>query len=233
VSGAAVVVLDVNETMLDLSALDPLFADAFGDAEVRRAWFGLVLQTAFATSLSGRYVPFGEIARAALDMIAQRRGPALDETRKTRILRALATLPAHGDVLAGLGRLHAAGLRLVVLAQASQETLEAQLTHARIRPFLERVFSTDAVRRFKPAAEAYGLVRDAYPASTSFVLVAAHDWDVAGAMRAGFDAAFVARHGTALNPLDERPVIVEPDLRRVADAVVARYAAPPHPSAAL
>ena len=30
---------DVNETLLDLGALDPVFAAAFGDAVARREWF--------------------------------------------------------------------------------------------------------------------------------------------------------------------------------------------------
>ena len=33
------VIFDVNETMLDLAALDPLFAAWFGDPTARREWF--------------------------------------------------------------------------------------------------------------------------------------------------------------------------------------------------
>ena len=34
-----VCVFDVNETLLDLGALDPPFERAFGDAAARREWF--------------------------------------------------------------------------------------------------------------------------------------------------------------------------------------------------
>jgi len=37
-------VFDVNETLLDLSALDPRFERVFGDASVRREWFMQMLQ---------------------------------------------------------------------------------------------------------------------------------------------------------------------------------------------
>jgi 2-haloacid dehalogenase len=53
-------------------------------------------------------------------------------------------------------------------------------------------------------------------------LVAAHAWDVLGAMRAGCAAAFVARPGKALFPLADTPDIVGPDLRNVADQIVKR-----------
>src|SRR5215212_9004763 len=51
-------------------------------------------------------------------------------------------------------------------------------------------------------------------------LVAAHAWDVVGAMRAGCAAAFVARPGMVLNPLAARPDLVGADLREVAAQIL-------------
>jgi 2-haloacid dehalogenase len=52
-------------------------------------------------------------------------------------------------------------------------------------------------------------------------LVAAHGWDVVGALRAGCVAAFVARPGKALFPTAPPPDITGADLREVADRIVA------------
>jgi 2-haloacid dehalogenase len=52
------------------------------------------------------------------------------------------------------------------------------------------------------------------------LLVAAHSWDVAGAMRAGCSAAFVARPGMVLDPLAPRPQVVGHDLAAVVDAII-------------
>jgi 2-haloacid dehalogenase len=41
------IAFDVNETLLDLGALDPHFERAFGSAAVREQWFGQMLQLAF------------------------------------------------------------------------------------------------------------------------------------------------------------------------------------------
>jgi hypothetical protein len=38
-----VLAFDVNETLLDLRALDPLFATTFGDASMRAQWFAQML----------------------------------------------------------------------------------------------------------------------------------------------------------------------------------------------
>ena len=55
-------------------------------------------------------------------------------------------------------------------------------------------------------------------------LVAAHGWDVVGAMRAGCAAAFVARPGKALFPIAPPPDVVGKDLLEVADGIVAAEA---------
>ena len=52
-------------------------------------------------------------------------------------------------------------------------------------------------------------------------LVAAHSWDVAGALRAGCAAGFVSRPGKVLDPLAPRPDVVGPDLEAVAAGIIA------------
>ena len=52
-------------------------------------------------------------------------------------------------------------------------------------------------------------------------LIAAHAWDIAGALRVGATAAFVARPGLVLDPLVQRPDIVGKDLGEVAAAIIA------------
>jgi len=55
---ARVLLFDVNETLLDLRVLDPVFERAFGDASLRRQWFGLVLRNAMALTITGDYEDF-------------------------------------------------------------------------------------------------------------------------------------------------------------------------------
>ena len=52
-------------------------------------------------------------------------------------------------------------------------------------------------------------------------MIAAHAWDVHGALRAGCAAAFISRPGHALFPPGPKPDIVAPDLRAAADRLVA------------
>jgi len=122
------------------------------------------------------------------------------------------TLPAHPDVRDGLQTMRDAGLRLVTLTNSAPAAVQQQLTNAGLIAFFERSFSVDTVRRFKPAAEAYQLVADSLGISIDRLrLVAAHAWDIVGALRAGCAAAFVARPGKVLYPLGPKPDITGPD----------------------
>jgi len=78
------------------------------------------------------------------------------------------------------------------------------------------------VQRFKPAPEVYGLVaRELAVAPIRLRMVAAHAWDVLGALRAGYAAAFVARSGNVPYPLGPQPDIVASDMIAVADRIIA------------
>jgi 2-haloacid dehalogenase len=51
-------------------------------------------------------------------------------------------------------------------------------------------------------------------------LVAAHSWDISGALAAGCAAAFVSRPGRVLSPLGDQPEITGADLLEVAGRIV-------------
>ncbi|MCA1737958.1 MAG: haloacid dehalogenase type II, partial [Actinobacteria bacterium] len=71
---ARVCVFDVNETLLDLGALDPQFERIFGDASARQTWFGQFLTSWLTATVTGVYEEFGTIGGTALEMIAERQG---------------------------------------------------------------------------------------------------------------------------------------------------------------
>ena len=63
-----VIVFDVNETLLDLKALDVHFERVFRASGVRQEWFKQVLQSALLTTILDAYSDFGAVGAAALEM---------------------------------------------------------------------------------------------------------------------------------------------------------------------
>ena len=218
---ARVCVFDVNETLLDLRALDPHFEETFGDASVRRAWFLQLLQSALVSTVTGYYSDFGTIGGAALDMTAERQGVELSDDDKQRILGGMKNLTPHPEVAESLGRLRDAGIRLATLTNSAPQVAQAQMESSGLGDYFEQTLSADAVQRLKPAPEPYRMAAESLGVGVGEMrLVAAHAWDVAGALRAGCAAAFVARPGMVLDPLVERPDVVGADLREVADRIL-------------
>ena len=218
---ARVCVFDVNETLLDLGALDPRFERIFGDASARQAWFGQFLALWLTEMVTGEYKDFGAIGGGALEMVAERQGVDLSDEDKQQILGGMQELPPHPEVEENLSRLRDAGIRLAALTNSTQQVADEQINNSGFRDYFEQVLSADAVQRLKPALEPYRMTAESLGVEVGQVrLVAAHAWDVVGAMRAGCAAAFVARPGMVLNPLAERPDVVGSDLREVADQIL-------------
>jgi 2-haloacid dehalogenase len=136
-------VFDVNETLLDLSGLDPLFERAFGDAGLRRVWFQQMIQSALVATVTGSYHQFGAVAMAALAMTAEQAGVELGAEDRDAIAAGMRRLPAHPEVPAALQRLRAGGLRLAALTNSTEEVARAQLQHAGIIGLFERCIEAD------------------------------------------------------------------------------------------
>ena len=216
-----IIVFDVNETLLDLKGLDPHFERIFGSAGVRKEWFKQVLQSALVTTILDAYSDFGAVGAAALEMTARLHDLELSERDRNAILGAMRELPPYPEVPDSLRRLREQGLRLGALTNSTLEVAEAQLKHAGLAENFDRILSADTVRRLKPAAEVYDMAtRELGVEPSAIRLVAAHSWDVAGAMHAGCAAAFVARPGMVLDPLFKPPDIIGEDLIAVAERIL-------------
>jgi 2-haloacid dehalogenase len=219
---ANVIAFDVNETLLDLRALDEPFQDLLGSAALRPQWFALMLQLSFVGGITGRYTDFTAAQRGALAMLAEREGVPLSGGDIDGLVGRMRSLPAHPEVPGALATLARTSLRLVALTNSVQAVAEAQLASAGLRDYFEAVISADTVAHLKPAPQPYHAVADRCGVSIGDVrLVAAHHWDIAGALSAGCQAAFVARPGMVLSPLADRPDIVGPDLAAVAEQIIA------------
>jgi len=222
---APVLVFDVNETLLDLSGLDAPFQHVFGHVEARTEWFRQVLRSALVYTITGPYADFSAIGRAALQQVASRRGVSLSAADRSAIFDAMRQLPPHPDVAKSLERLQAAGFRMAALSNGVPDVLHDQMVHAGLDGFFEAILSADAVQRLKPAPEPYHMAAQQLGAEISdLCMVAAHAWDVTGALRTGASAAFVARPGKRLDPLGPAPDIVGPDLEQVAGQLIDAYA---------
>ncbi len=148
----SVLVFDVNETLIDIEALSPLFQQILGDARAMREWFGQLVMYSMTTALSGCYVDFFTLGQGVLRMLGEIRGRSISDADSDRIKQAMMTMPAHPDVADGLATLRDHGFRLVTLTNSPPNPdSPSPLESAGLGGYFERQFSVDACRTFKPA----------------------------------------------------------------------------------
>lgn len=215
----SILVFDVNETLLDIEYISPVFERVFNDRKIMREWFNQLILYSDAVTLSGPYVTFFDLGQGILKMLGTIHGAKVTASDIDDLRTRMLTMPAHPDVLAGLKQLKDAGFRLVSFTNSPPNQKASPLKNAGLSEWFERSFSVDGVRRFKPAAQGYHLVAEELNvAPSSLCMVAAHVWDTIGAQSVGYSGALITRSGNAPLLVDKlpQPQIVAPDLPGVA-----------------
>lgn len=221
----SVLVFDVNETLIDIDFLAPLFERVFGDPQAMREWFNQLVMYSMTATLSGHYVDYFSLGQAILQMQAATHRIAITNDDIRAIKDRMLTMPAHPDVADGLTTLRDNGFRLVTLTNSPPNPDgPSPLEHAGLAHFFERAFSVEACRAFKPAATVYRYVCEELAVGPAdCMMVAAHVWDNIGAQSAGFSGALITRSGNAVLPIPNlpQPTIVANDLREFAQQLCA------------
>lgn len=219
-----VILFDVNETMLDMSPLKKKINSLLGSSKGFRIWFGMLLQYSLVDNCTDNYHDFTSIADATIDMAAKALKADLNEKEKNAALQSIKELSAYDDVPKGLKLLKENGFRLATLTNSPTNTLVAQLQYAELTGYFETTLSIDTIKKYKPALETYKWAADQLSVNVSeAILVAAHGWDIAGALQAGLQAAFIERKGQSLYPLATKPTLTGKDFVDIANQIISRF----------
>lgn len=186
-----IVLIDVFETMLDVDGLRSRFVDVGRPDHECPLFFARTLRDGMALTLSGGVRPFVEVARAALRTTT---GHKLSEEALDHVLAGFRELPAHPDVEPALMELARARVPTYAFTHGSEDVVRDALDRVGLRSYLRGVLSTEQIHVFKPPARAYHWAcRELETPPGRVALVAAHSWDVHGAVRAGLVGGFVTR----------------------------------------
>ena len=194
----SICVFDVNETLLDIEFIAPLFERLFGDGRLLREWFGQLILYSNVVTLSGHYTPFFTLGQGVLRMLGSIHNVSIHDADIQELRERMLAMPACADVPEGLKQLEDAGFRLVTLTNSPPDPQASPLRLAGIDGWFERSFSVDRVRRFKPAPQVYRMVAEELDVPPAAIcMIAAHVWDTVGAQSVGCSGALVARPGDA------------------------------------
>lgn len=214
-------IFDVNETLLDMTPLRESVNEALSEIRGFDIWFPSLLQYSLVETITNNYYDFSEIAEATLKMTATSLGVELTEKQLKKTLSPITELTAYPEVEKSLEILKKNGFKLVALSNGKPKVLKEQLRFAKIDQFFDEVISVEEVKSYKPHASTYHyayLTLNILPEDT--MLIAAHGWDIAGAKRAGIQAAFLSRPGKSLYPLALEPEVMASSLEELTKLLV-------------
>lgn len=211
-------VFDAYGTLFDVHAAVARYRDAAGPEADRfsEIWRLKQLEYAWLLSAAGHYVDFWTLTERALDH-AFARCPSVDRALRPALLDCYFKLDAFPDTRAALAALKAKGARTAILSNGSPKMLSAAVENAKLGGELDAVLSVDAIRLYKPRADVYALVTDAFaigPADVAFV--SSNRWDVMGATAFGFRCVWVNRANMPDEYPEFAPVKVVRDLASLA-----------------
>ena len=142
----SVCVFDVNETLLDIDSIAPLFQRIFGDRKAVREWFGQLILYSNAITLSGPDTSFFTLGQGVLKMMGTIYKVPVTDADVDELRTRMLTMPAHPDVSEGLKRLKDAGFRLVTCTNSPPDPQANPLKHAGLDVWFEASFSIDRRR---------------------------------------------------------------------------------------
>jgi 2-haloacid dehalogenase len=212
------VLFDVYGTLLDVYSVALRAEQMFPGAGERlaRAWRDKQIEYSRLVSMSGRYRPFWQLTRDALQVTAAALRLPLDDAGADSLMneyRHLSAFPENRGVLQALAD---RGIRAGVLSNGDPEMLAVAIRSAGLTELIDPILSVHDTRRYKtdPAAYAIGPAALGLPVS-EILFVSSNCWDAIGATWFGFTTLWINRADAPMERLGVEPTRVGHSLRDV------------------
>ena len=201
-----IIFFDVVETVFSLAPLADKLTELDLPVGSDKLFFAQLLRDAFALSASGIFHTFPDIAKGTLTVMLHSLGHEVNETTLKEILGTFSRLPAHKDVKLALEKIKSTNCQAVFLTNGSRTNTENLVRNNGIEHLVDDIISVEDFNIWKPQTELYrqaALKHSCAPENA--LLVAAHAWDIAGAIRAGFHGIWIQRQELLYHPLMSKP----------------------------
>ena len=212
------VLFDVYGTLLDVYSVGLRAEQMFPGAgeHLARAWRDKQIEYSRLVSMSGRYRPFWQLTRDALQVSAAALRLPLDAAGEDSLMNEYRHLSAFPENRAVLLALADRGIRIGVLSNGDPDMLDVTLRSAGLIELIDPILSVHATRRYKTDPAAYALGPQALGLAASEILfVSSNCWDAIGATWYGYTTLWINRADAPMEQLGIQPTRVGHSLRDV------------------
>ena len=215
---------DVYGTLLDMALVEKKVNALLNSKRGYAFWFEIFMQYCFVDNCLQSFHPFGDIAKATLQMTARMVGESINENQAEEVLELLHHLPLREDEIENISKLRDLDLRMAALTNAPQEVIESRMEKTGLVSYFEAVLSAETVRKYKPALEVYQWASKKLDVDAKDILfISSHSWDVAGAANAGMQTAYLYQDNQISYPLADTPDCTIAGLNDLCDLLKNQY----------
>jgi 2-haloacid dehalogenase len=201
-----VVLLDVYETMLDMSEVEKRVNTLLDRRSGYLIWMELFMQYCFVDNCTVQFNDFSSIANATMQMAAKMLRRSVSDEDIADIIESLKHLPLNEGVQEGLSGFHELGYRIAALTNSAEKIVCERMERTGLVSYFEMVLSAEHIKKYKPCTEVYEWAsKKLHSKPGSILMVSAHGWDIAGAANAGMQTAYIRQTKQPLYPLAPRP----------------------------
>lgn len=189
-SDRGIVVFDIIGTCFSLEKPRQRLIELGAPDYALELWFSQALRDAFAFSHAGKYRPLKQILQAELPRTLKLLEIDFNTEQLSEIMTTFSKLELQSSATEAFEALTREGWKIVALTNGSEESTRNLLQSAGVQQYFTEVYSCDAIAVTKPHQDVYKMIQDNLQ---DVWLVAAHAWDIAGAISVGMKTAFVSQ----------------------------------------
>jgi 2-haloacid dehalogenase len=213
-----IVVFDIIGTCFSLDKPRQQLKELGAPSYALELWFAQSLRDAFAFSHAGAYQPLKKILQAELPRTLKTFGIELTVEQHSQVMATMKELELQPGAKEAFARLTQGGWQIMALTNGSEDSTHHLLAQAGVQQYFTQVYSCDAISRTKPHPDVYRMIPTEDLDQTW--LVAAHAWDIAGAMRVGMKTAFVTQLESSYLEVYPQPQLRVENLSQAAEQIL-------------
>jgi len=213
-----IVVFDIIGTCFSLEKPQQQLIELGAPRYALELWFAQSLRDAFAFSHGGDYRPLKEILQAELPRTLETFGIKLDSTQVSQTMKTFGELELQPFAEEAFEVLAKSGWKIFALTNGSKDSTLNLLERAKVQNYFSQVYSVDEIGVTKPHRNVYKMIKA--DDLSQVWLVAAHAWDIAGALSIGMKTAFVTQLESSYLAAYPQPQIEVENLLEAAHQII-------------